>query len=279
MKRILFAMTLLALAVIFSAPAPAQTQPVFDHFLCYYVPNQPVLPIPLKLQDQFDAPAGTFESPTQLQIMRFCNPVTKVVGSTTYPIGNINHHLTLYQLNPQPIIPRKISFTNQFANNLVLYTSDPRVLAVPTGKGLPPDDPPSPSPDLDHYKCYVASGPNANAVAILTDQFISNQRFLVVQPVLFCNPVMKINGSVTTPIQFPANHLTCYALTPLSVPATTINIANQFIANTHGLNITVNNPDMLCAPTTKNAWSVVTVPPATASAAPARNSTSSTKRR
>lgn len=266
MKRACLATILLAFAVALSSPAPAQTT-TFDHFLCYYVTNQPVLQIPLQLQDQFDAPAQIFEQTTQLQIARFCNPVTKVVNSTTYPIANVNHHLTMYELNPQPITPRKIAFTNQFGANQTLYTSDARVLAVPTGKGLPPNTAPSPSPDLDHYKCYVASGPNANAVAILTDQFITNQRFLVVQPVLFCNPVMKINGSVTTPIQFPNNHLTCYALTPAGVPARTINIANQFIPSLQGLNIKVNNPDMLCAPTTKLAWSVVTAPAASSTTA------------
>jgi hypothetical protein len=214
MKRACLARMLLALAVIFSGSALAQTTPVFDHFLCYYVPNQPVLQVPLQLQDQFDAPAQIFERPTQLQIMRFCNPVTKVVNGTTFPIGNINHHLTMYQFNPQPIIPRQVAFTNQFGANQTLYTSDARVIAVPTGKGLPPNSPPSPSPDLDHYKCYVASGPNANALTILTDQFITNQRFFVVQPVLFCNPVVKIKGSITTPIQFPNNHLTCMRSRP-----------------------------------------------------------------
>jgi hypothetical protein len=268
MKRACLGTILMALAVVCSGPAQAQ---VFDHFLCYYVPNQPVIQLPLQLQDQFDAPAQIFEHTTQIQIMRFCNPVTKVANGTTFPIGNINHHLTMYQLNPQPIIPRQVTFTNQFgASPQTLYTSDARVLAVPTGKGIPPSDPPSPSSDLDHYKCYVASGPNANLVVLLTDQFLSNQRFLVVQPVLFCNPVVKINGSVTTQIQFPNNHLTCYAITPLGF-SKSINIANQFIADTHGLNITATNPDMLCAPTTKLAWHVVTVPPATNSSAATRS--------
>jgi hypothetical protein len=58
-----------------------------------------------------------------------------------------------------------------------------------------------------------------------------------------------------------------YALTPLNVPARNINIANQFIASLQGLNIPVNNPDMLCAPTTKLSWSAVIMPPATSPAA------------
>lgn len=266
MKRFCLTLTLVGLAVVLSGSAQSQT---FDHFLCYYVPNQPVLNIPLQLQDQFDSPSGAFEHPTQLQIMRFCNPVTKVVNNVTFPIANINHHLTMYQLNPQPIIPRQVVYNNQFTSgNATLYTSDARVLAVPTGKGIPPSPAPSPSTDLDHYKCYVASGPNANALAILTDQFNSNLRLWVVQPVLFCNPVLKINAGVTTPIRFPSNHLTCYALVPPSLPARNINIANQFIPSGSGLNIPVNNPDMLCAPTTKVSWSLV-LPPAGTTSLPA----------
>lgn len=261
MRRLFLAMAVLTLCAILSGSAAAQggTQ-VFDHFLCYYVPNQPVLPIPLQLQDQFDSPNGVFEQTTQLQIMRFCNPATKVDNGTTYPIGNINHHLTLYQLNPQPILSRQVVITNQFGANVTIYTSDARVLATPTGKGLPPNSAPPPSTDLDHYKCYVASGPNANRLVTVTDQFNSNLSLWALQPVLFCNPVEKINGSVTTPIQFPSNHLTCYATTPVSVPVQTIFIANQFITSGTGLKITVNNPDMLCAPTTKVSWSVFLPP-------------------
>ena len=264
MKRLSLVMTLLAVVAVLSGPALSQTTPVFEDFLCYYVPNQPVQNIHLLLQDQFDLPAGAFESTTQVQLMRFCNPAIKFFNGVTYPIGNVNHHLAMYQLNPQPSIPRAEVITNQFGSNVAINTSDARAVLVPTGKGIPPNSPPSPSPDLDHYKCYVASGPNANARVLVTDQFNSNVVFFVVQPVLFCNPVIKINAGVTTNIQFPNEHLTCYAITPTAF-SKTINIANQFIPSLTGLNITVNNPDMLCAPTTKISWQVVTVPPATSS--------------
>jgi hypothetical protein len=176
----------------------------------------------------------------------------------------------MYQLNPQLIIPRQVQYTNQFGANQTLYTSDGRVVALPTVKWIPPNSPPPASTDLDHYKCYVASGPNANKVVLLTDQFITNVAFLVVQPVLFCNPVKKTNGSAITPIQFPNEHLTCYALTRYPFTKPNVNIFNQFIPSLQGLNITVNNPDMLCAPTYKLGWNEVPPPPpppATSSAA------------
>ncbi|HEY6249999.1 MAG TPA: hypothetical protein VI685_08555 [Candidatus Angelobacter sp.] len=265
MKRFCLAMTLLGLVLILGGSASSQV-PVFDHFLCYHVPNQPVLNIPLRLQDQFDAPAGVFENIAQLQIIRFCNPVTKTVNGRTFPIGNINHHLTMYRLNQQPIIPRQVVISNQFGSNVLLHTADAQVLAAPTGKALPPSPPPPPSSDLDHYKCYAASGPQVNVVAILTDQFITGLRFLVVHPLYFCNPVEKIRNGVITPIRFPGNHLTCYALTSPTVPPRNINILNQFI-HPPFLNITVNNPDMLCAPTTKVSWHMMTLPPETSSSA------------
>ncbi|HEY6348471.1 MAG TPA: hypothetical protein VI636_03575 [Candidatus Angelobacter sp.] len=150
MKRFCLAMTLLTMVAVFSGSASSQTQ-TFDHFLCYHVPSQPVLNIPLQLQDQFDAPQ--FENIATLQIVRFCNPVTKTVNGRTFPIVNINHHLTMYQLNSQPIIPRQVVITNQFGANVLLNTSNAQILAAPTGKALPPSSPPPPSSDLDHYKC------------------------------------------------------------------------------------------------------------------------------
>jgi hypothetical protein len=263
MKRLCLAITLLALPVVFIGSASAQQ--TFDHYLCYFAPNQPVLQIPFELQDQFDV--DFFEIMSQAQIMRFCTPVQKVLKDAagnitqTFPIVNPAGHMTLWQFNPQPIIPRQVQYTNQFGKQ-TLFTSDPRVLAMPTGKALPPKAAPAPPPNLDHYKCYVASGPNANVTVWLSDQFITNVAFSVLQPVLFCNPTKKLRPAVpgtptasTTAIQFPNNHLTCYAITPFSF-ATNANINNQFVVQ----NLAFNTPDMLCAPSTLQ-FSLVILPP------------------
>src|SRR5205823_10323780 len=65
-----------------SASAYAQTTlPPLDYFRCYYIPNQPVLNIPIQLQDQFDAalPASqNFENINQLTLARICNTTRKV---------------------------------------------------------------------------------------------------------------------------------------------------------------------------------------------------------
>jgi hypothetical protein len=276
MKRLCLAMTLLALPVVFIGSASAQQ--TFDHYLCYFAPNQPVLQIPFQLRDQFDV--DFFETMSQAQIMRFCTPVQKVLRDAagnitqTFPIVNAAGHMTLWQFNPQPIIPKQVVSNNQFGTQ-TLFISDPRVLVMPTGKALPPKAAPAPPLNLDHYKCYVTSGPNANVTVWLSDQFITNVKFDVLQPVLFCNPTTKLRPSTvpgtptasTTVIQFPNNHLTCYAITPFSF-GTNANINNQFVVQ----NLAFNTPDMLCAPTTILKLSTVPTPTAPPTSATMRSS-------
>jgi len=257
MKRTWLVITVLALTAAFSGSALAQVlpPPVVDHFRCYIVPVSPVLAVAVKLQDQFDAAVPLVENINQLRIEHFCNPVQKTTASgAVTPIVNVNHHLTMFAINPQVAIARTVVVSNQFGQQ-TLSVADARVLAVPTGKGIPPVAAPPPPTDLDHYKCYAASGPALlNVVVNLKDQFLS-ENVRVLQPVRFCNPVRKNHNGVITGILHPNVHLTCYTTSTSQFPGTSINIQNQFgLFNALG----VRPPDLLCVPSLKLSWSVVT---------------------
>jgi hypothetical protein len=292
MKRVWFLLSLLAGIALFSSfalaqvtppPQPAGAPPAppvdLDHFRCYFIPNQPVLNIPIMLQDQFDAALPSpqnWENINQLTLARICPTVDKYNLNTNidHPMIDPNHHLTMYQINPQPIIPRWVWAVDQFfPNGTLLDVSDARFLLVPTGKvlvpatGTPPSAPP-PSPDLDHYKCYQACGATANVPVRLKDQFYL-ENVTVLWPVLFCNPVVKRRPNFPdTQIQKPNDHLTCYATTPSAFPGLPdpnnpnppykgINIWNQF---ERSFKTPVLKPDLLCVPTTKWAWLPVPAP-------------------
>jgi hypothetical protein len=224
------------------------------------------------LQDQFDAalPAPqNFEQINQLTLARICNTTKKLINNVTTPMTNPNHHLAMYQINPQPIIPRTVLVSNQFDGpsglGQTLMVSDARFLLVPSGKIPLPGTVPSPSPDLDHYKCYAAGGNRVNLTPFLSDEFIAENTF-VLWPVLFCNPVLKIHGSITTNIQNNRDHLTCYATTGTGFPGILnppgVGIRNQF--GTVG--VPVLKPDMFCVPSLKLSWTVEVQPAGSASA-------------
>jgi hypothetical protein len=279
MKLLRILVAILAFAAFGGGSASAQAAPPpLDHFRCYYIPNQLALNIPVRLQDQFDAalpPPQNFENINQLTLARICNTTRKLFNNVTTQMTNPNHHLAMYQLSPQPIIPRTVLVSNQFDGpsgvGQTLMVSDARFLLVPSGKIPLPGTTPSPSPDLDHYKCYAAGGNRVNTLPFLTDEFIAEQTS-VLWPVLFCNPTIKIHGSVTTSIQNNRDHLTCYATVGTAFRGITnppgIGIQNQF-----GLFATpVLLPDMFCVPSQKLSWSVVPSPTGTASVSSPRGS-------
>lgn len=271
MRRVWFLLIALAGVVLFSSPALAQAvPPPLEHFWCYFIPNQPVLNIPILLQDQFDAalPAPqNWEHINQLTLARICNPVYKTDSTGSYPPNDLTHHLTMYQINPQPVIPRVVQTWDPQFLNQTLDVSDARFLLVPTGKAILPNTAPSPTPNLDHYKCYQACGSRVDRPVTLSDQFTPTENVTALWPVLFCNPVVKIRNNVTNAIQNNRDHLTCYSHTPSVFPGIPdpsnpnspagINIWNQFERG----NKTVQKPDLLCVPTQKLQWSAV--PPAT----------------
>lgn len=270
MKKVWFVVALFALASLGSSSLSAQSQPPpLDHFFCYYVPNQNPLTISFTLQDQFDAAMSSplnFEHITSETLARICNTAQKTIGSTVTPMTNVNHHLTMYQLNPQPIVPRTVTASNQFGSSQTLNVFDSRFVLLPAFKCILPCPVSSIPTDLDHYKCYAASGARVfTGIALIKDEFTSVGPSLL-NPVLFCNPTIKIRNNTTTSIQNNRDHLVCYAITPVpfggipdaSNPSSPsgIVIFDQFQQR----NVTVQQPDMLCTPSAKLSWSVV--PPA-----------------
>jgi hypothetical protein len=251
MKKVWLSIAILVLSAMCSSTAVAQAPAAqVDHFRCYLVQG-PMLNTQIQLQDQFDAALQVFENITQLTPFRFCNPVQKTVNGVTTPIVSIKHHLTIFLINPQLITMRQVVVNNQFGTQ-TLTVADARALAVPTGKAIAPNPAPPAPTDMDHYKCYVASGPAPNVLATLKDQFIS-ETVGVLQAVAFCNPVKKIHNIVVTGIQFPAIHLVCYATTGSIFAGANINTSNQF----GQFSYEVGRPDLLCVPSKKLSWSVV----------------------
>jgi hypothetical protein len=264
--------------------AGAQTQPqTLDHFRCYFTESGLLpLPLPVQLEDQFDAAVNKVETIKDLRLLRLCNPVQKTtVNGTVTPITNGNAHLTMYQIPPEPITPRLVVVRNQFGLQ-GLRTGPAIILAVPTAKFfMPPpttagNTPPSVPAGLDHFKCYTASGRNIDAAVNLKDQF-GTSLAVVLQPAVFCNPVQKTvpnpnpstanGGPVVTPITNPTAHLTCYVTTQTNFPAQQVFILNQF---THLIQpnppfaqgpLVVVNPELLCVPSLKLRW--IVIPPIT----------------
>ncbi len=212
------------------APSTKQIQPPPgpDHFQGY--PATPAAgndgPI-VQIDDQFGSQTTDLGPP-----IRFLVPVDKNDEGLGDPIS----HLTCYQINEGDSGPAVIS-TNQFgAQPLTLGTPDS--LCVPTEKLI------APGPvDLNHYKCYAASGAPLDIGVVLLDQFQARTA-LVLEPKLFCTPADKNGEGIDDPI----NHLTCYTTDPVGESPGLVPISNQFIA---GDQLQLFGPDLLCAPSTK----------------------------
>jgi hypothetical protein len=289
LKRLtLVVLSLVVGAGVGSAQFLPSGPPELDHFYCYFV-QSPLQQMAVQLQDQFDVRLQQIETITDLRAVRLCNPVQKTLpNGVTTPIQHPQDHLLFYLINPQPVIPRLVLVDNQFGLQL-LRTRNAEVLAVPSGKALPvvsasgtvgpPAAPPIPQ-DLNHFKCYSASGDVSSRVVSLQDQFQSVQTE-VLEPILFCNPVQKtipappsavggLPGTVT-PIVDPRAHLTCYTTVPRPFQGVAY-YNNQFVPagpvgsvppTTVPPELTVLSSDILCLPSYKLGWIEINYPSAT----------------
>jgi hypothetical protein len=263
---------LIVVGQVGAQPAPGPQS--LDHFNCYLAPG-PVQLVNLSLQDQFDI--GVTESVRDLRTYQLCNPVQKTLGTSgrVTPIQHPADHLIMYLINPQRNVPRYVQVENQFGNQY-LRVGNAVILAVPSGKALPlptattiggtaPMPPPIPT-DLDHFKCYVASGASLDKLVTLKDQF-QTEFVKILQPYLFCNPVKKtvvsvgaLTASTVTQITNPTAHLTCYTTTPKPFQAN-VYYNNQFVLPTAPLpSLVVLQSEILCVPSLKLKWSVFTAP-------------------
>ncbi len=229
-------LTLMGKAVLAQAPP-------LEHFQCYAVLKaDPLVSVTVRLRDQFDE-----EDVEVLRARRFCNPAWKFHRGQFVPVQDQRQHLTFYATFPQAAPLRIVQLSNQFD----LPGTPPQTwrlreavaLAVPTHK--PPHDRPE---GLDHYRCYAANGNLTFEVVGLFDQFLPFLGHVVLDPILFCNPVQKtrLDSGEVTPVLNPDVHLACYSMTRVPFQGER-DIANQFGRQTFAL----GPPDTLCVPTRK----------------------------
>jgi hypothetical protein len=258
MKKLPLIVAAFALTLMAGIAASAQTPPEkrVDHFRCYPV-EAPGMEVKVQLEDQFDVALKKPETVTTLRAAHLCNPVQKTVKDVNTPIVKPTHHLLMYTINQQPVVERRALIKNQFGEQ-TLTLSAATTLAVPTGKAKAPGRAPKPPDDLDHYKCYEASGlPLKELTAGLKDQFL-DEKVQVLKPVSFCNPVRKKHGNITTKIQNADVHLACYVTSPSAFKGAKVNTLNQFGPREFG----VRPADMLCVPSLKLKWSAAGGKPA-----------------
>jgi len=219
-----------------------------NHYLVYLVDEADYLefdPVDgVNLKDQF-IPDG--EDVTVKGPILFANPVKKtVVGGTVSEIENEDLHWVFYDIYDieAPSIDKRIQIANQFGNDQVLDLTTRELLAVPSQKNVPP------TPPLDHFKCYNTIGPAPDLWVDLQDQF--HDFYFdgeVLAPLMFCNPVDKVHGTVTT-TSYPDNHLTVYNLNAVT-DWWTVTVDNQFNDAAVPQTLTVFGPVALAVPTQK----------------------------
>ncbi len=225
-----------------TSPATGPAKPAFQtvdfvnetHFRCYTVSQQTPQPATtVTLSDQFISSATlSIDEPLQ-----FCAPTSKNGGAINAP----EEHLTMYGAAQPLPTGLTVSTEDQFRTR-TLTAVGARVLLVPTEKnslGFPAN--------LNHDWCYAVTGPAVGEQVTLEDQF-SSDTLRVEHPRLFCNPVEKTVGAVTTSPPEPDVHLTCYEIKgPQRTEATKASIENQFETDT----FTVTSWQLLCVPAAK----------------------------
>jgi hypothetical protein len=222
-----------------------------NHYLLYWVEEYTGAPeVGVNLKDQF-IPDG--EDVTVYEPLMFGNPVKKTVveNGDVSEIEDADLHWVLYNIGEgdPASIQKPIQIANQFGDNQVLDLTYRDMLAVPSEKNVPP------TPPLDHFKCYNATGPAPGGTeelwVNLKDQFHDNYiEAQVLDPILFCNPVDKVHGSVTTTSN-PDNHLTVYKLGGAMPHIYSVTIDNQFSDAGAQQTLTVMGPVALAVPTQK----------------------------
>ena len=214
-----------------------------NHYLLYWVEEEESPEVVVNLKDQFipDGEDVEVEWPKL-----FANPVKKTVveNGDVAEIEDADLHWVLYDIYDMesPSIEKNgLQIANQFGDDQVVDLTYRDTLAVPSQKIVPP------TPPLDHFKCYPADGPGLVEVyPRLEDQFGIHESVPVFAPIMFCNSVDKVHGTVETSSN-PDNHLTIYAIEAGS-QWWDVTVNNQF-GNAQELLVT--GPVALAVPTQK----------------------------
>jgi hypothetical protein len=214
-----------------------------DHFRLYDV--QPYFSgATPTLNGQFD---GADRPAVVGTLRQFANPVSKDGEA----IKDQNSHFTIYDAQttfPDP--PRAVHVQNQFSDQHLLIDFL-LFLLVPAQKMEPglgfPDT-------LDHYKGYrVFNGPVINQTVSLADQFGAEDGVLVLEPLVFCVPVVKKLGGAVHEINNPQDHLTIYRIVGRDVN-TARDIRDQFFPNP--IQLAIFRSPALAVPSLKLEWSL-----------------------
>src|SRR5262249_3395351 len=115
-----------------------------------------------------------------------CNPAD-VDGEG---IADATAHLVCYRINEKDgVRSRPVQVSNHFGSQ-TLTVRRARDLCVPSEQNHV-----SSALNIDHYKCYKASGAPSSPVVAVSDEFGSTTTVLV-KPTAFCNPVSKNNEGI-----------------------------------------------------------------------------------
>jgi hypothetical protein len=179
-----------------------------NHFRCYIISSQTPQPAQsITLEDQFTSEP---ESSLVGEPVMFCPPTAKTRSEQEFPIEDEQEHYALYNA-PGTASPRTVLVTDQFGANVPWQITTPKYVMVPTAKtigGQTFDD----RENMNHYRCYEASGPRVGARVTLDDQFSGPDNVRVTTPTLFCAPAEKVHGADTFPIEDENLHLACYEI-------------------------------------------------------------------
>lgn len=193
MKRL----SMLVMVVLLVSGVALAQWPEENHYKVYnLMPPQPYARV-VQLADQF----GGY-TVDMLSLEKFANPVHKNGEPIIFP--ETHHTWWAVDLAGSGWI---IEADNQFGPQ-VLHVGDPRYLVLPARKYE--DGPPLQN---NHYLAYEATGEPIMRTVNLADQF-GVVDVVVLEPVLFLNPVEKMVDGVVHPIVDPEAHLTCYRIDP-----------------------------------------------------------------
>ena len=245
----LFGLIAAVAVFFFSGVALSQGRADENHFRCYIISSQtPQAAQLITLDDQFtEGPVSTLVG----EPVMICPPTEKKIGEEVVgPIEDEEEHYALYPAEG-PALPQTVWVTNQFGAGVPWQITNPKYVMVPTAKltvnGVPVnfDD----RRNMNHYRCYAASGPRAGARVTLDDQFNGPDDVRVTTPTLFCAPAEKVSTQGRFPILFPDLHFACYEIRgKQKTQQFTIGVANQFEEDTWQTGPWV----ILCAPSEKS---------------------------
>ena len=215
------------------------------HFKFYDLDDQVTWP-PIEKEVQLEDQFGTFTAMVKEPIV-FGNAADKVHNDVLTPMGDPDHHLTLYRLELQDLPGTwYVEVKNQFGESQSLTVTGPVWLAVPTQKEGHEE------PEcLDHFLVYeVAYQPFESVPVELNDQF-TQETVTVYEPAMFANPVKKTLGTEVTDIQNPDDHLVFYWIEGAPFERT-VNVNNQLSQEVQAFDLT--DPALMAVPSEKLDW-------------------------